>query len=311
MTEILLTDTILEPGTGKAFEVLKGQIIRIEQVKGGQCVDFNAFNLHDYKEYMHCGRTRTVHGFNPSEGDFLWSQPPRENALLYIHRDTYGRNDVLFPRCSAYLYESAYGFHDHTNCNDIQAEAQREYGLTPDDVHDSFNFFMCTEVQTDGTATITRQASKAGDYIELIALMDVLAVPNVCGADIMRTSNFALKPIRVTIREATEAELASVPKVPVLRSQRTPDQFRNAVIKTTRELSRDPAYVPAFTNVPIHETTLEIELSEELFAGFERLADRTLYGDDDGAALRDILFSWWEEKFLKAASGAPSLVTAD
>lgn len=311
MTETLLTDTILEPGTGKAFEVLKGQIIRIEQVKGGQCVDFNAFNLHDYKEYMHCGRTRTVHGFNPSEGDFLWSQPPRENALLYIHRDTYGRNDVLFPRCSAYLYESAYGFHDHTNCNDIQAEAQREYGLTPDDVHDSFNFFMCTEVQTDGTATITRQASKAGDYIELIALMDVLAVPNVCGADIMRTSNFALKPIRVTIREATEAELASVPKVPVLRSQRTPDQFRNAVIKTTRELSRDPAYVPAFTNVPIHETTLEIELSEELFAGFERLADRALYGDDDGAALRDILFSWWEEKFLKAASGAPSLVTAD
>lgn len=311
MTEILLTDTILEPGTGKAFEVLKGQIIRIEQVKGGQCVDFNAFNLHDYKEYMHCGRTRTVHGFNPSEGDFLWSQPPRENALLYIHRDTYGRNDVLFPRCSAYLYESAYGFHDHTNCNDIQAEAQREYGLTPDDVHDSFNFFMCTEVQTDGTATITRQASKAGDYIELIALMDVLAVPNVCGADIMRTSNFALKPIRVTIREATEAELASVPKVPVLRSQRTPDQFRNAVIKTTRELSRDPAYVPAFTNVPLHETTLEIELSEELFAGFERLADRALYGDDDGAALRDILFSWWEEKFLKAASGAPSLVTAD
>lgn len=311
MTRGLVSEAILEPGTGKAFELLKGQVMRIEQVKGGQCVDFNAFNLHDYKEFMHCGRTRTVHGFNPSEGDFLWSQPPRENALIYILRDTYGRNDVLFPRCSAYLYESAYGFHDHTNCNDIQAEAQREYGLTPDDVHDSFNLFMCTEVTLEGAATITRQASKAGDYVEFLALMDVLAIPNVCGADIMRTSNFALKPVKITIWEATDDELASVPKVPVLRSQRTPDQFRNSQIKATRALTRDPSYVPQFTNVPIIETVLDIPLTPELAEGFDLLADRERYGDDDGAALRDILFTWWEEKFLDAASGAPSLHSKD
>ena len=163
-----LNSFILEPGTGKAIELLAGQILRIEQVEGGQCVDFNAFNLHDYKEFMHCGRTRTVHGFNPTEGTFLWSQPPRERALLYILKDTVKRNDVLFPRCSAYLYESAYGFHDHTNCHDIQSEAQREYGLTPDDVHDSFNFFMNTEIGTDGKATITRQSSRAGDFVDLL-----------------------------------------------------------------------------------------------------------------------------------------------
>ncbi|MEO6014473.1 MAG: urea carboxylase-associated family protein, partial [Devosia sp.] len=123
----LLDTIVLEPGTGKAVELRAGQILRIEQIEGGQCVDFNAFNLHDYKEFMHCGRTRTVHGFNPTEGSFLWSQPPRERALLYILKDSVKRNDVLFPRCSAYLYESAYGFHDHTNCHDIQSEAQREY----------------------------------------------------------------------------------------------------------------------------------------------------------------------------------------
>src|SRR5690606_32152880 len=160
----------LEPGTGKAIELLKGQVLRIEQVNGNQCVDFNCFNLHDYKEFMHCGRTRTVHGFRPSAGTFLWSAPPRATAMLYLLADTVGRNDVLFPRCSAFLYESAYGFDVHTNCHDIQAEAQREYGLTPDDVHDSFNFFMCTEVARDGRATITRQSSQAGDYVELLAL---------------------------------------------------------------------------------------------------------------------------------------------
>lgn len=297
---------VLEPGTGKAIELLAGQILRIEQVEGGQCVDFNAFNLHDYKEYMHCGRTRTVHGFNPTEGTFLWSQPPRERALLYILKDTVKRNDVLFPRCSAYLYESAYGFHDHTNCHDIQAEAQREYGLTPDDVHDSFNFFMNTEVGQDGVATITRQSSRAGDHVDLLALCDVLAVPNVCGADVMRTSNFSLKPIRLTVFEATEADMASVPKVPVLRSQRTPRDFRQPTIKADRELYRDPDYAPAFTNVPIRKERLEVTLTEEEAALFEA-ARLPLYGADDGAALRDMLFTWWEERYLNANSGAPQI----
>lgn len=305
MRKVLQTLT-LEPGTGKAIELLAGQILRIEQVEGGQCVDFNAFNLHDYKEFMHCGRTRTVHGFNPTEGTFLWSQPPRERALLYILKDTVKRNDVLFPRCSAYLYESAYGFHDHTNCHDIQSEAQREYGLTPDDVHDSFNFFMNTEIGPDGKATITRQSSRAGDHVDLLALTDVLAVPNVCGADVMRTSNFSLKPIKLTVFEATEADLAAVPKTPILRSQRTPADFRQPVIKADRELTRDPTYTPAFTNVPIRTEELSIELSPEESDAFDALR-LPLYGDDDGAALRDLLFTWWEERYLSANSGAPAI----
>src|ERR1700753_3203704 len=92
----ILLEMVLEPGTGKALEVRAGQILRIEQIEGLQCVDFNCFNLHDYKEYMHCGRTRTVHGFNPTKGAFLWSQPPRERALMYILEDTVGGTTALF-----------------------------------------------------------------------------------------------------------------------------------------------------------------------------------------------------------------------
>ena len=303
----VLFEWVMQPGTGKAIELLAGQILRIEQVDGLQCVDFNCFNLHDYKEFMHCGRTRTVHGFNPSKGTFLWSAPPRERALLYILEDTVGRNDVLFPRCSAYVYESAYGFDAHTNCHDIQAEAQREYGLTPDDVHDSFNLFMCTEVTLDGRATITRQDTKSGDHVDLLSLVDVLAIPNVCGADVMRTSNFALKPIKLTVFEATEADLAAVPRTPILKSQRTPKDFRQPAIKADRALVRDPAYVPAFVNVPIRVEDLPIPLDAEEAALLDALR-LPVYGADEGAALRDILFTWWEERFLGATeAGAPAI----
>jgi hypothetical protein len=256
---------------------------------------------------MHCGRTRTVHGFHPTKGTFMWSAPPRERAMLYILEDTVGRNDVLFPRCSAYVYEASYGFAVHTNCHDIQAEAQREYGLTPDDVHDSFNLFMCTGVDADGHAFMTRQTTKPGDHVDLLALMDVLAVPNVCGADVMKTSNFALKPLKLTVFAATTADLAKVPKVPTLASQRTPKDFKNPTIKRDRPLRRDPDYTSDFPNTPIVLTELPVALSPEEIALFEAVKRTDIYGDDDAAALRDLLFSWWEERFLLAHAGAPAI----
>jgi uncharacterized protein YcgI (DUF1989 family) len=298
MTRQPLAEHVLQPGTGKALEISRGQILRIEQIDGGQCVDFNCFNLHDYKEFMHTGRTRTLHGFHPTEGDILWSAPPRERAMIYILRDTVRCNDVVFPRCSAHMYESAYGLPVHTNCQDIQAEAQREYGLTPDDVHDSFNFFMHTGVDATGRPYITRQTSTAGDHVELLALIDVLAVPNVCGSDLQRTSNFSIKPVRLSVYAASEAELARVPKLDSKPSQRTPADFKVKQIKATRELRRDPDYAPEFVNTPIRYTDFPVTLDDAEYALLQKMKIGEIYGTDDGAALRDIVFSWWEENFL-------------
>jgi uncharacterized protein YcgI (DUF1989 family) len=125
-----LNEWILEPGTGKAIELRVGQILRIEQVEGCQCADFNASTCTITKSSCNAAAPVPCTASTRRRG-FLWSAPPRELAMLYILEDTVGRNDVLFPRCSAYVYESAYGFDVHTNCHDIQAEAQREYGLPP------------------------------------------------------------------------------------------------------------------------------------------------------------------------------------
>lgn len=302
----LIHECVMEPGTGKALEVRKGQILRIEQIAGPQCVDFNCFNLHDYKEVMHAGRIRAVHGLRPTAGDFVWSAPPRERPMMFILTDTVGHNDVMFSRCSAYLYESVYGFAQHTNCHDIQAEAQREYGLTPDDVHDSLNFFMNTSVAGE-RALIHRLPSQVGDHVELLALMDVLAVPNVCGNDVGRTSNFELKPIGLSIHDASAADLARVPPLRVQPTNlRTPADFRQPRIKADRPLQRDPAYRPQFTNVPLSRVPVEVQLAE---ATYLALCSRhaglvTYYGEDAAALLRDVLLSWWETRCAGALPGS-------
>jgi hypothetical protein len=191
-----------------------------------------------------------------------------------------------------------YGFEAHTNCHDIQAEAQREYGLTPDDVHDSFNLFMHTGVDGEGKPWIGRQRSRPGDHIDLLAIEDVLAVPNVCGADIMRTSNFSLKPVRLSIFKATNEDLAAVPHLTKLPSQRTPADFRVKEIKADRELRRDASYAPSFANVPIRISDLAVTLDDGEFALLQQCKLDDIYRDDDGAALRDIVFSWWAERFI-------------
>src|SRR5260370_15876494 len=104
----------------------------------------------------------------------------------------------------------------------------------PADVHDSFTLLMCNGVDEDGHVFRTRQTTKPGDHVDLLALMDVLAVPNVCGADVMKTSNFALKPLKLTVFAATDADLAKVPSVPQLASPCTPNDFRNPALKTAQ-----------------------------------------------------------------------------
>ena len=297
----VLYEHVMEPGTGKAVPVMRGQILRIEQIGNGQCADFNAFNLHDYKEYFHTGRTRHLHGLFPAEGDMLWSAPPRERPMFTIIRDTVGTNDVQYPRCTGFLYEYQYGFERHTNCHDILAEAIREYGLTPDDVHDSFNFWMHVGVDPDEKLYIKRMMAKPGDYVELLAHFDILAVPNVCGADIFSTSNFELKPLKVQVLESTadDRDRWLQPEERQYRNQRTPDDFRIKEIKATRELERDDSYTPEWPVYPIVKQPVEVTLSDDELALVDGLRANGGVGEADGDIVRHAFFSWWIEHYMR------------
>lgn len=301
----VIEEVTIQPGTGKALELRWGQVLRIAQTGGRQCADFNCFNLHDYKEFIHTGRTRHLHGLHPTKGDFLWSAPPRERPMMAIIEDTVGTNDVLYPRCSTFLFEYQYGLPVHTNCHDIQAEAQREFGLTPDDVHDSFNFVMHTGVDQAGHPLIAKNTAKAEDYLELLALIDVLAVPNVCGAEVMMTSDFELKPLKLTVFDGCEADWAKVSEPPKLVNQRNPHQFKVRNIKADRELYRDAAYRPEFTNVPIMISDIELALTAEETGCLSRLAATGKYGETDGEVLRYVVFSWWIEQFMRGPKHVP------
>jgi len=294
-------DFTLQPVSARALPVYRGEVLRIIQVAGEQCVDFNAFNLHDYKEYLGVSNTRSYGGIRPKKGDLIWSVHSR-NRVMYaiLEMPETCVTDLLGGRCKAAIHYGA-GFTPerdgvHTNCQDTMAEAIGEYGLTPDDVHDSFNLWMNTEWDSRGTYWSVWNTGRAGDYVDLLAIFDTLAVPTICGSgDTGLTSNFWLKPIQVQVFAPSEEtlQLAAQFDQQYNQSARTVDDFRVKRIQTDRELRRDPDYVPRFVNFPLTTRHIPVELSADEYAALQRLKELGL-GRTDGEALRAAFFLWYQ-----------------
>lgn len=277
-------DLVLRPVSGKALPVNRGEVLRLTQIEGEQCVDFNAFNLHDYKEHLGQSSTRS-HTWRPRQGDIVWTQHSRYRPMFYILSisDTCG-TDVLGGRCSFALRRRE-GFDAHTNCQDTFAEAIGEYGLTPDDVHDSLNIFANTEWDPSGNWWINPNTAKKGDHIELLAIMDTLAVPVLCGG--IASNNFSYKPMRVEVFEVTDESLKTAERIwnentPFMRS---PSDFRIKEIRSDRELRRVDGYEPHFINYPIVRRTIPVRLSRSEYESLRMLREGGL-GSTDGDALR-------------------------
>ena len=287
-------DVVLQPVEGRALPMKAGEILRVTQVGNGQCVDFNCFNLHDYKEHLSVGFTR-MHSFRPRKGDFLWSNPPRNNPMMAIlEMPDSCVTDTLHARCNAFLFEDYYGFPLHTNCQDTFAAAIAEYRLTPDDVHDAFNLWMDTGWDDQGMTYIRRNSGRKGDYVDLLALMDVLAVPIVCGSgDVQPTAAFFPKPIRVQVYESTRSSRALVEEFNArlrLRNHRAVRDFPVKEILATRELEAVPGYKPKFINYPLQFSEVEVELTPKEYDQLQRL--RFAEYQDDDEILRETVMRW-------------------
>jgi hypothetical protein len=287
---------VLQPVSGKALPVHRGEVLRVTQTEGGQCVDFNAYNLHDYKEYMSIGASR-VHGFHLSEGATLFTNPPRLRPMLHIaHMPASCVADTLAARCHSILFERQLGFRFHTNCQDTYAEAIREYDLTPDDVHDSFNMFMNTAWDAKGAWWIGWNTSQKGDCVDLVACMDSLCVPIVCGSgDAQLTSNFFFKPIQITVFESTEetAQLADqIEEKYAAESRKSVEDFKVKMIRKDRELRPNHDYLPEYPSFPMKVERLAIPLSAAILEGVEDLV-RQGFATDLADAIRRAFMVWF------------------
>ena len=188
----------IEPRSGVAFALRKGERLRVIDPQGEQVADLVAFNRHDLGEAISSGRSIDYASrIYLSTGDPIYSN--RSRVMLRIGEDTVGRHDFLLSPCSAEMFRIIYGDErPHRGCFGNLAAALAPYGVAPDAIPTAFNVFMNVPVDPlTGTIRVEPPLSRAGDYTVFEAQMDLLIGLTACSAG--QSNNFSYKPIHYEV----------------------------------------------------------------------------------------------------------------
>jgi uncharacterized protein YcgI (DUF1989 family) len=188
----------IEPRSGVAFELARGQRLRVIDPEGEQVADLLAYSRDDVGEVLSSGRSLDYAScIYLTTGHSLYSN--RSNVMLRIVEDMVGRHDFLLTPCSAEMFRIIYGDADpHRGCFGNLAAALAPYGVTPDAIPTAFNIFMNVPVDgTTGQLRVDPPLSRAGDHIVFEAAMDLVIGLTACSAG--QSNNFRYKPIHYEI----------------------------------------------------------------------------------------------------------------
>ena len=193
-----------QPRDAAAIQVPAGHFLRIHSVEGPQVGDLNLFAANNLSERFYSGKTRALHGTHVSTGDRLWSCFPHLRPMATITDDTLawygmdsfggGVHDVIGTRCDPYTGNLLSGEQYHHCCHSNLTRALADHeGISLAEaeghVHDVLNVFMCTGFTRDtGQYFMKASPVRPGDYLELWAEIDLLAVLSACpGGDCSTT----------------------------------------------------------------------------------------------------------------------------
>lgn len=190
----------IAPQSGVAFTLRKGQVLRVIDPLGEQVSDLFAFEDGNLDRWLSSGRSIDYAGKTSlSTGDTLYSNDSR--AMFTVLGDTVGRHDFLLTPCSQEMFEILYGCTaHHPSCFENLASRLAPFGVRAAQIHTTFNIFMNVEVDASGAVTVKTPQSKAGDWIELRAEMNLLCGLTACSAE--GSNNGRFKPIDYVIKNA-------------------------------------------------------------------------------------------------------------
>jgi hypothetical protein len=185
--------TRIEPQSGAAFELEKGQSLRVIDLEGEQVADLIAFARKDKTEWLSSGRSIDyANSIYLTKGNILYSN--RSRPMFTIIKDDVGRHDFLLTPCSAETFQIIYREKNyHPSCFDNLAKNLQPYSITPDSIPTTFNIFMNVEIDSHGRLKILPPRSRAGDAITLRAEMDLIVGLTACSAEM--SNNYRFKPI--------------------------------------------------------------------------------------------------------------------
>ncbi len=190
-------DVVVSPGEPWSSVVRKGETLRIVDVEGQQAVDFICFNAQDTKEtYDNAVTVRLAARPFLRKGDVLYSNLAK--AMFAMVEDTIGNHDTICGCCSAEINFLRYKVKDTPSCRANFLRELARHGLDSRSLVPNINFFMNIPFGANGEFAIQAPLSRPGDYVDLTAAMDCLAVISNCPQILNAANNFKPTPVRLT-----------------------------------------------------------------------------------------------------------------
>lgn len=172
---------IIAAGASWSAIVRRGEVLRIVDTEGQQGVDFLCYSAANPEERYHAANTlKRARTLRITIGHVLYSDVAR--PMMTVVGDTCPYHDTIAGCCSAQSNEMLYGVKDVPGCRENFLAELAKHGLGRKDIVANLNFFCHVPVTKDTLAptVFTTAPSKPGDYVELRAEMDVLAVISNC-----------------------------------------------------------------------------------------------------------------------------------
>jgi uncharacterized protein len=193
----VISDEIIEPGPWSR-RLAAGEHLRIIDLEGRQAVDFLCYDAKDYENRYNAANTIKLNrSIYIAKGMTLYSD--RVDVLMTMTEDEVGFHDTIAGCCSAESNHLRYGIVGTPSCRANFIEELAKHGLQPRDLPANINFFMYVPVRPDGTTEILEGKSEPGDFVDLRAERDVLAVISNCPQIYNPCSGWNPTPVRVIV----------------------------------------------------------------------------------------------------------------
>jgi urea carboxylase-associated protein 2 len=210
-TCILFEETV-QPAATWSHVLKRGTALRITDVRGGANVSALFYNFEcPVERYNMPDTLKAQHIARLTKGFVLYSDMGR--ILCSVVDDTVGWHDPIGGCSNAAIVAKKYGelpYQEarndrHVNGRDGFLIELGKWGLGPRDLVANVNFFSRVDVGADGAMTFAPGNSKAGDYVELRAEMNVLTILNTCQHPLDPNPKYEPKPVQLSIRSGKPA----------------------------------------------------------------------------------------------------------
>jgi aminomethyltransferase len=183
-----LQDIRIRAATATAYLVRAGEYIQVIDVSGRQCTDFQALAARKVDKGLNLALdstvTRTLLGRSyPTPGLPSKSFDREMEPLVEIVQDTVGRHDAFALACTSRYYDDM-GYPGHANCTENFNHVLAPYGVAPRKGWEALNYFYNTNIDHQNQLYLDEPWSRAGDYVLMRALTDIICVSSSCPDDI-------------------------------------------------------------------------------------------------------------------------------